>query len=88
MTTLFEFLWQRVSLRFRPDHDPLWTMQNTKGFEQHELDIINEVRLGLIADGMQESDVTQLILRAWRPEIQGADDLRRAVNKSPRPESS
>ena len=53
-------------------------MQNTKGFEQHELDIINEVRLGLIADGMQDSEAIQLILRTWRSEIQGADDLRRA----------
>jgi hypothetical protein len=56
-------------------------MQNTKGFERHELDIINEVRLDLIANGMQESDVDQLILDAWTPEIQSADDLRRAVNK-------
>ncbi len=88
MRALFEFFWQTVSARFRRRHSPLWTMQNTKGFERHELDIINEVRLDLIANGMQESDVDQLILDAWTPEIQSADDLRRAVNKSPRPELS
>ena len=85
---LFEFFWQTVSAKFRRRHSTLWTMQNTKGFEQHELDIINEVRLGLVANGTQESDADQIILDAWTLKIQSADDLRRAVSKSPRPQSS
>ncbi len=59
----------------------MWTMDNTEGFTQDQLDLINEVLPELIADGVDQSNANDLINNAWHDGIRTADDLRKAIGR-------
>lgn len=51
--------------------DEMWTMQNTWGFQQAELDTINKVldRLMAGSDGLEESSLNDALNNEWREGI-------------------
>lgn len=58
----------------------MWTMDNTDGFTQDQLDLINEVLEEMIAEtGMEKSNASDMINNAWVDGIETADDLREAL---------
>lgn len=59
----------------------MWTMDNTEGFTQNQIDLINKVRGELIADGIEGSNADDLINNAWVDGIETADDLRKALGR-------
>jgi hypothetical protein len=58
----------------------MWTMDNTEGFTQAQLDMINEVHEGLTALGWEEKAANDLINNAWNDSIKTAADLRKAIH--------
>ena len=62
--------------------DEMWTMQNTWGFQQAELDAINKVLERLMAgsDGLEESFLNEALNNEWREGISEAE-LYEAVTK-------
>ncbi len=57
----------------------MWTMDNTDGFTQRQLDLINEVRDEMIADGMDGKNASDIITNAWNPNVTTKDDLVAAI---------
>lgn len=59
----------------------MWTMDNTEGFTQEQLDLINVIHAELVADGMQPKAASDLINNSWNENINTAENLRRAVKR-------
>jgi len=58
----------------------MWTMDNTEGFTQAQLDIINEARSLIDVDGIDESNIDDAINNAWVDQAT-ASELAAAVMK-------
>lgn len=60
----------------------MWTMQNTEGFQQSELDTINAVleRIKANSDGLEESSLNDAVNNEWREGI-SEDELYEAATK-------
>lgn len=60
----------------------MWTMQNTEGFQQAELDTINAVleRIKANSDGLEESSLNDAVNNEWREGI-SEDELYEAAAK-------
>ena len=50
----------------------MWTTDNTEGFTQGQLNLINTAFDKLIADGMDEKAASDLINNAWTDDIETA----------------
>ena len=66
----------------------MWTMENTDGFTEAQLDVINEVRTEMVAelpasaaDGPIDmtKNIDDQINNAWNDGIVTTNDLRRAI---------
>lgn len=51
----------------------MWTMENTEGFTQGQLDTINEAIDLMDVDGISESNVNDAINNAWAEQETAAD---------------
>lgn len=51
----------------------MWTMENTDGFTQDQLDLINEARELMDVDGVDGSNVNDAINNAWSGQDTAAD---------------
>jgi hypothetical protein len=58
----------------------MWTMDNTEGFTQAQLDIINQVHEELTTLLWEEKAASDLINNVWNDSIQTVADLRKAVD--------
>jgi hypothetical protein len=58
----------------------MWTMDNTEGFTQAQLDIINRVHEELTTLLWEEKAASDLINNVWNDSIQTVADLRKAVD--------
>ena len=45
----------------------MFTMDNTEGFTQRDLDLMNEALMVLVAEGMDESNASDIINNNWQP---------------------
>lgn len=55
--------------------DEMFTMDNTQGFTQSDLDLMNKALEILMADGMDESNASDIINNNWQESGNTVDSL-------------
>lgn len=53
----------------------MFTMDNTQGFTEADLDLMNEAVEVLIADGIDESNACDIVNNNWMPEGNTVESL-------------
>lgn len=53
----------------------MFTLDNTSGFAQEDLDLLNEAVAVLVADGMDEANAASIVNNNWTPTCNTVETL-------------